>query len=163
MRYFFITFVLFFYISQKMKTYNVAIASDHAGYQMKEFVAGYLLSMGHSVKDMGCYSDQSVDYPDFAHALAHQIEEGDSELGVALCGSANGISITLNRHKGIRAAICWKAELATLARSHNDANVCSLPARFISNQEAAEILDAFFEASFEGGRHQTRVDKISNF
>lgn len=143
-----------------MKTYRIGIASDHAGYEMKEFVAGYLLAAGYSVKDCGCYSNDSVDYPDFAHKLAHAIENQEVDLGVALCGSANGISMALNKHAAIRAALCWKAEIATLARSHNDANVCSLPARFITQVEAGEILDAFFAAEFEGGRHAARVAKI---
>lgn len=143
-----------------MKTYNVAVSSDHAGYQMKEFVVGYLLSKGYAVKDLGPRDQSSVDYPDYAHALARVVENRDCDLAVALCGSANGISIALNRHPGVRAAVCWMPEIARLARQHNDANVCSLPARFIDEQQASDILDAFFDAEFEGGRHQKRVEKI---
>ncbi|MEG1606667.1 MAG: RpiB/LacA/LacB family sugar-phosphate isomerase [Mucinivorans sp.] len=143
-----------------MKTYNIALAADHGGYAMKEFVAGYLLSLGHSIKDLGCHSDESVDYPDFAHLLAREMLTGDYELAFAFCGSANGISMTLNRHNGIRAALCWTAEIARLARAHNNANICSIPGRFVNEVEAAKIVDAFLEASFEGGRHEKRVAKI---
>lgn len=143
-----------------MKSCKVAIASDHAGYQMKEFLIGYLESLDFSVVDLGCDSEASVDYPDYGHKLAKAIEDGSVELGVALCGSANGITMTVNKHAKLRAALCWTPEIATLARSHNDANVCSIPARFVSNEEAAAILDAFFAATFEGGRHAARVAKI---
>lgn len=143
-----------------MKTFNVAIASDHAGYEMKEFVAGYLLAKGYAVKDLGTHSVESVDYPVYAHALGREVAERRCDLGVALCGSANGISMTLNKHPHVRAAICWCPEIATLARQHNDANVCSLPARFVTEAQAAEILDAFFAAEFEGGRHVRRVEQI---
>lgn len=143
-----------------MKSCKVAIASDHAGYQMKEFLIGYLESLDFSVVDLGCDSEASVDYPDYGHKLARAVEDGSVELGVALCGSANGITMTVNKHAKLRAALCWKPEIATLARSHNDANVCSIPARFVSNEEAAAILDAFFAATFEGGRHAARVAKI---
>lgn len=143
-----------------MKNCKVAIASDHAGYQMKEFLIGYLESLDCTVVDLGCDSDSSVDYPDYGHKLARAIEDGSAELGVALCGSANGITMTVNKHAKLRAALCWKPEIATLARSHNDANVCSIPARFVSNEEAAAIIDAFFAAQFEGGRHAARVAKI---
>ena len=143
-----------------MKTYNVAIASDHAGYRMKEFVAGYLLSKGYAVNDLGTHSEESVEYPVYAHALARVVAAGECDLAVSLCGSANGISMTLNKHPKVRAAICWCPEIAALARQHNDANVCSLPARFIDETQAAAILDAFFDAEFEGGRHQRRVEMI---
>lgn len=142
------------------KNYKVAIASDHAGYGMKEFLIGYLESLDFSVLDLGCESESSVDYPDYGHKLAAALETGEAELGVAICGSANGISMTVNKHARLRAAICWIPEIATLARSHNDANVCSIPARFVSNEEAAAIVDAFFGAEFEGGRHARRVAKI---
>lgn len=151
---------------------KIGIACDHAGYRMKEVLIGYLEAMDYTVVDCGCDSEQSVDYPDYAHKLAVLVEAGASatsatsatdsvELGVALCGSANGISMTLNKHQGVRAALCWKPEIATLARQHNDANVCSLPARYLSDEEAIAILDAFLSAKFEGGRHQARVDKIA--
>ncbi|MFI3330668.1 MAG: ribose 5-phosphate isomerase B [Rikenellaceae bacterium] len=140
---------------------KVGIAADHAGYQMKEFVLGYLSSLGHEVYDFGTLSEESVDYPDFAHPLAEAVEKKEVELGFAFCGSANGISMTLNKHQGVRAAICWLAEIATLAREHNDANICSMPARYISNELAIEITDAFLAANFEGGRHIARVNKIA--
>lgn len=143
-----------------MKTFNVAIASDHAGYRMKEFVAGYLLAKGYAVNDLGTRSEESVDYPVYAHALGREVAEGRCALGVSLCGSANGISMALNKHPKVRAAVCWCPEIAALARQHNDANVCSLPARFLSEEQAAAILDAFFEAEFEGGRHRRRVEMI---
>ncbi len=145
-----------------MKSKKVGIASDHAGYQMKEFIVGYLDSKGYDVHDFGCYSEESCDYPDFAHELANSIENGEVEMGFALCGSANGISMALNKHKGIRAAICWEAELAELARVHNDANVCSLPARFIENDTAQEIVDIFLATPTSTvERHMNRVAKIS--
>ncbi len=143
-----------------MKTYNVAVASDHAGYELKAFVVEYLAAKGYGVRDLGTHGPQSVDYPDFGHALAIEVAAGLCDLGVALCGTANGITMSINRHRGVRAAICWKPEIAQLARAHNDANVCSLPARMISQQEAAAILDAFFATDFEGGRHVRRVEKI---
>lgn len=138
----------------------IGLAADHGGFAVKEFVAGLLLSEGYAIEDLGCYSTESVDYPDFAHKLATAIEHGDLELGFAFCGSANGISMALNRHKGVRAAICWKAEIATLARQHNNANVCSIPGRFVNEIEAGDIVEAFLQAQFESGRHQGRVEKI---
>lgn len=136
-----------------------AIGSDHAGYELKEFLKSSFPEIEWI--DKGCYSTESVDYPDYAHAVASSIEHGESPMGLLICGSGNGISIAANKHAGIRAAIAWKPELAALARQHNDANILSLPARFISEQEAMAIVKAFLEASFEGGRHQKRVDKIS--
>lgn len=139
---------------------TIGLAADHGGYACKEFVAGYLMGLGYAIKDYGTMSEASVDYPDFAHALANGIEKGEVELGFAFCGSANGISMSLNRHCGVRAALCWKPEIATLARAHNDANVCSIPGRFVDQSEAAAIVDAFLEAQFEGGRHTGRIEKI---
>lgn len=139
----------------------VGMACDHAGYEMKEALKPLLKSLGFEIKDYGTNSSESVDYPDFAHPLAEAVEKGEVCCGVALCGSGNGISMTLNKHQGVRAALCWNAELASLARQHNDANVLSLPARFISRESAEEIVKAFFAASFEGGRHQRRVEKIA--
>lgn len=138
----------------------IGLAADHGGFAIKEFVAGYLLAAGYAIKDYGCTSTDSVDYPDFAHALARGIQSGEVEQGFAVCGSANGISMALNRHAGIRAAICWKPEIATLARAHNNANVCSIPGRFVSEIETAAIVDAYLAASYEGGRHEGRVQKI---
>lgn len=140
---------------------TLGFAADHAGYKMKETVLGYLLSLGYSVKDYGTNSEESVDYPDFAHALAKGIENGECQLGFAFCGSANGIAMTLNKHQQIRAAICWTPELASLAKTHNNANVCSIPARFVDNCTAIKIVETFLSATFEGGRHQARVDKIT--
>lgn len=138
----------------------IGIACDHAGYQLKEFLTGYLDSIGYDVLDYGCHSEESCDYPDFAHALARGIEEGECERGVAICGSGNGIAMTLNKHQSIRAAICWDPEIAALASQHNNANVCVLPGRFIENTVATAIVDAFLDTPFEGGRHQGRLDKI---
>ncbi len=139
---------------------KIGIASDHAGYQMKEFFVGYLDSLGYDVHDFGCHSEESCDYPDYAHPLALAVENGEVPLGIGLCGSGNGMAMTLNKHRGIRAALCWNAEIATLARMHNDANVCVLPARFVDNVEATAIVDAFLAGKFEGGRHQRRIDKM---
>ncbi len=138
---------------------KLAIGCDHAGFSLKEFLKSNFNEIDWL--DKGCYSADSVDYPDFAHAVARSIEDKETELGILICGSGNGISIAANKHADIRAAIAWKPELASLARQHNDANILSLPARFISELEAIEIVKAFLEASFEGGRHQARVDKIS--
>ncbi len=138
----------------------IGICSDHAGYELKSFVSEWLKSKGYDVKDFGTHSTDSCDYPDFAHPLALSIEAGDCDLGVAVCGSGNGINMTLNKHQGIRAALCWIEEIARLARLHNDANVLVMPGRFISTQEADKILSAFFRTEFEGGRHQKRIDKI---
>jgi ribose 5-phosphate isomerase B len=138
---------------------KLAIGCDHAGFSLKEFLKSNFNEIDWL--DKGCYSPDSVDYPDLAHTVARSIEDKETELGILICGSGNGISIAANKHAGIRAAIAWKPELASLARQHNDANILSLPARFISEHEAVEIVKAYLEASFEGGRHQTRVDKIS--
>lgn len=141
-----------------MKT--IGICSDHAGFALKQHVKQWLEAKGWAYKDFGTYSEESCDYPDFAHQLAEAVEAGECYPGIAICGSGQGISMTLNKHQGIRAALCWEPELAALARQHNDANVLSMPGRFISNEKADEIMEAFFSASFEGGRHQRRVDKI---
>lgn len=140
---------------------KIGFACDHAGYEMKCFLVGYLVSQGYEIQDYGCYSNDSVDYPDFAHGLAVGMENGEVPIGIALCGSANGISMTLNKHQYIRAAICWQPEIAALARQHNDANICSIPARFVSEELATQIVDAYLSSEFEGGRHQARVDKIA--
>lgn len=139
---------------------KIGFACDHAGYEMKEFLVGYLSSRGHEVMDFGAHSSESVDYPDFAHPLAESVESGECERGVALCGSGEGMSMTLNKHQGIRAALCWRADIASLTRLHNDSNIVVLPARFIDNDEAVAIVDAFLAGEFEGGRHINRVNKI---
>lgn len=140
---------------------KIAIGADHAGYKLKEVIEAYLLSKDHSVKDFGCHSEESVDYPDFAHPVAESVEKKEFDFGVLICGSANGVSMAANKHKGIRSAICWTEELARLARQHNDANIISLPARFITEEEAKKCVDAFLAGQFEGGRHGRRVEKIS--
>ena len=128
---------------------------------MKEFLVGYLASKGYEMTDFGTHSAESIDYPDFGHALAEAIESGELKRGIGLCGSGEGMAMTLNKHQGIRAGLCWKAEIAGLTRQHNDANVVVLPARFISNDEAMAIVDAFLNTEFEGGRHVRRVEKIA--
>ncbi len=143
-----------------MEMKKIGIASDHAGYELKELLVGWLSSKGYDVFDFGCTSPESCDYADFAHPLATAIENGDFENGVAICGSANGMIMTLNKHQGIRAALCWLPEIAELARQHNNANICALPARFLENEEAIEILDKFLKTDFEGGRHQRRIEKM---
>lgn len=142
-----------------MKT--VAIACDHAGYEYKEKLVKYFKELGHEVKDFGCYSNESMDYPDTAHPLAYSIENKEYEIGFTICGSGNGISMCANKHQGVRCALCWEVEISALARQHNDANVCGMPARFISYEKAKEIADTFLNTEFEGGRHQKRVDKIA--
>lgn len=137
-----------------------AICSDHAGYELKQFLIGYLESKGIEVDDFGTYSTESCDYPDYAHPAAKAVEEGRNYPGIAMCGSGEGISITLNKHQGIRAALCWEPELGRLARQHNDANFIVFPARFIEPEKAAAILDVYLDTPFEGGRHQHRIDKI---
>lgn len=138
---------------------KIIIGSDHAGFEMKEALKQWLHNQSVILEDVGCHSDQSVDYPDYAHAVAQKVESEDS-VGILLCGSANGVCITANKHKGIRAALCWNREIAVLARQHNDANIVCIPARFISIDEAKSIVEAFLNTSFEGGRHQNRVNKI---
>lgn len=143
-----------------MCTTITGIASDHAGYALKEHVKAYLTRKGMAVKDYGTYSEDSCDYPDFGHALAEGIESGECEKGIAICGSGEGISMTLNKHQSIRAALCWKPEIAHLARQHNNANVLVMPGRFVTTDEADAIMDEFLTTSFEGGRHERRIDKI---
>ena len=143
-----------------MEVQTVGVACDHAGFALKQFVLQYLEEKGYPVKDYGTWSDASVDYPDFGHALAEGIESGEVYPGIAICGSGEGISITLNKHQQVRAGLCWIPEIAHLIRQHNDANVLVMPGRFIDNNMARKIMDEFFTASFEGGRHQKRVDKI---
>jgi ribose 5-phosphate isomerase B len=140
---------------------KIAIGSDHAGFALKAKLITILEAEGHQVKDFGCYSEDSIDYPDYAHPVANELEQYAADLGVLICGSGNGISMTANKHQGIRCALCWTPEIASLARQHNDANILSLPARFISEELATEILHAFLSAQFEGGRHATRVGKIA--
>jgi ribose 5-phosphate isomerase B len=139
----------------------IPIGADHAGFQLKERVKAHLEEKGYEVKDFGCYSEESIDYPDYAHPVASMVEENENMLGIVICGSGNGINMTANKHQGIRSALCWKKEIAELARQHNDANVIALPARFISEEEGIEMVDVFLATTFEGGRHQNRVTKIA--
>ncbi len=138
---------------------SIAIGGDHAGFEYKKVLIDFLKE--YTVKDFGTYSADSVDYPDFAHPVASAVEAGEFNLGILICGSANGVAITANKHQGIRAAICWNSELAELARGHNNANVLCIPARFVSTELAKEITFKFINSTFEGGRHANRVDKIS--
>lgn len=137
------------------------MACDHAGYELKEILKVYLQELGYAVKDFGTNSRESMDYPDTAHPLANALEANEVDFGVAMCGSGNGIQMTLNKHQGVRAALCWDVELASLAKQHNNANILVLPARFIPTEKAKEIVDAYLAAEFEGGRHQRRVEKIA--
>lgn len=138
----------------------VPIGADHAGFQLKSVVIDYLQEKGYTVKDYGCYSEESIDYADFGHPVATHVENSPGVLGIVICGSGNGINMTVNKHQGIRGALCWSKEIAVLAREHNDANILSLPARFISEAAALEMVDAFLTTAFEGGRHQRRIEKI---
>lgn len=139
---------------------KVAFASDHAGYELKTALIEYMIGKGYETKDFGTHSEESCDYPDYAHPCARAVENGECDFGIAMCGSGNGIAMTLNKHQGIRAALCWLPELAALAKRHNNANILVLPARFISKEEAIAILDTYLEAEFEGGRHERRIEKI---
>ena len=139
---------------------TIAIGADHAGFLLKEQLKKWLESNGHPVQDYGAYSEDSVDYPDFAHPVATAVEKKEFDLGLLVCGSGNGVAMSANKHTGIRAAICWNEDLAALAREHNDANILCLPARFLTPEQAERILDRFLSSSFEGGRHARRVDKI---
>jgi ribose 5-phosphate isomerase B len=140
---------------------KLAIGADHAGYFLKEKLLKYLAKEHYEVRDFGTYTDESVDYPDYAHPLAKAVASGEFELGISICGSGNGINMVVNKHPGIRSALCWNEEISRLARAHNDANICALPGRFISESEAYLIVKTFLNTGFEGGRHKRRIDKIS--
>lgn len=139
---------------------KIAFCSDHAGYEMKQIMIQYMKEKGYEPVDFGTFSEESCDYPDFAHPAALAVERGECDFGIGMCGSGEGISMTLNKHQHIRAALCWMTELASLARRHNDANFLTLPARFIAPELAKMIADTFVSTDFEGGRHQRRIDKI---
>jgi ribose 5-phosphate isomerase B len=141
------------------KNISIAIGADHAGFDYKNLLVEFLKD--YNIKDYGAYSADSVDYPDFAHPVANAVENGEFSLGILICGSANGVAMTANKHQGIRAAICWNEELAELARTHNNANILCIPARHITMEEAKKICMKFIDSEFEGGRHSNRVDKIS--
>src|SRR5689334_10447041 len=140
---------------------KIAIGSDHAGFEYKEALRKWLEESGNDTKDFGTYSTASADYPDFAHPVASAVEKKEFELGILVCGSANGVAITANKHQGIRAAICWGEELAQLSREHNDANVICIPARFVREGDAEKMVGIFMTTDFEGGRHSRRVEKIA--
>jgi ribose 5-phosphate isomerase B len=142
-------------------TKPVAIGADHAGFDYKEDLISYLEAKGIGYKDFGTHSTESVDYPDFAHPVASAVEQGEASFGILLCGSANGVAITANKHAGIRAAICWGEELAKLARMHNNANIICIPARFVREGDAEKMVELFMLTGFEGGRHEKRVEKIA--
>ncbi len=139
---------------------KIGLAADHAGFELKEKLIKYLKEKDIDCSNFGTDSNESCDYADFAHPMASAVENKEVDFGISVCGSGNGINMTVNKHQGIRAALCWNTEISTLARSHNDANICSLPARFISENLAFEIVDAFLDTKFEGGRHQRRINKI---
>ena len=140
---------------------QIAICSDHAGYELKEYLLEWLKLKNIKFIHFGTFSAESCDYADFAHPLAEAVETGKVSLGIAICGSGQGVCMTVNKHQNIRGALCWSAEIAALAREHNNANVCCLPARFISKEEAVQILEIFFSTSFQGGRHQRRIEKMA--
>jgi len=140
--------------------YTIAVGSDHAGFDLKNDVLVYLIENGHQPHDFGPDSADSVDYPDYAHKVADSVATGENQLGILICGSGNGVCITANKHQGVRAALAWQPELASLARQHNNANVVCLPARFVSTEDALKIVDAYLNSDFEGGRHENRVNKI---
>jgi ribose 5-phosphate isomerase B len=139
---------------------SIALASDHAGFALKEKVQLFLEDNGARVKDFGCFTTESCDYPDYAHPLAEAVEKGEYEFGIVICHTGNGVAMTANKHQGVRAGLCWNVEVAHLIRQHNNANCLVMPGRFISNREAEVIMDEYLKTPFEGGRHQTRIDKI---
>ncbi|GHV01219.1 ribose 5-phosphate isomerase B [Bacteroidia bacterium] len=139
---------------------KIGFASDHAGYELKEFLVGYLDAKGYDIFDFGCHSVESCDYPDMAHPLAEAVADKQVDCGIAICGSGIGMSIAINRHRGVRGSLCWEVELAALTRQHNDSNVLVLPARFIDNTKATQIVDKYLSTAFEGDRHIQRVAKI---
>ena len=139
---------------------KIAIGNDHAGTELKLQILRYLEENNHTVINVGTDTDESVDYPDFAHQVGHKVDQGETEKGIVICGSGNGVNITVNKYPGVRSALCWTIEIAALARQHNNANVIAIPARFVSAEMALEMVKVFFETDFEGGRHSRRVDKI---
>ena len=138
----------------------IVIGCDHAGFELKNKIITHLSEKGFEVKDMGCYSEDSIDYADYAHPVAFEVEENSDVTGILICGSGNGINMTANKHQGVRSALCWTPEISKLAREHNDANILTLPGRFVNDELALEIVDVFFSTEFEGGRHLNRINKI---
>lgn len=145
---------------KNLKGKVIAVASDHAGFEKKQIILKFLKEKGIAYKDFGCFSDESVDYPIYAHLIGEAIEKGEYEIGITFCGSGQGISIVANKHQGVRSGVCWNKEIAMLARQHNNANICAVPGRFVSNEEAIAIVEAFLSAEFEGGRHARRIAQI---
>jgi ribose 5-phosphate isomerase B len=145
---------------KNFKGKTIAIASDHAGFYKKQAIIKYFQEKGIAYKDLGCYSDESCDYPDFGHLIAEAIDRGDYEQGITFCGSGQGISITANKHQNVRSGVCWNPEIGALAKQHNNANICAIPSRFVSDEEAVAIVEAYLNAEFEGGRHARRIAKI---
>ena len=143
-----------------MKNLKIAVVSDHAGFYLKEKLIAFLIKEKYDFKDFGCPTPDIVDYPDYGHPMAIAISSGEFDLGISICGTGNGINMVVNKHQGIRSALCWNEEISRLARAHNDANVCALPGRFISESEAYLIVKTFLETTFEGGRHTKRIGKI---
>ena len=139
---------------------KIGFASDHAGFKYKEKIKKYLHDKAYKTNDYGCYSLESVDYPDFAHKLAESIEKGENDFGIQFCGTGNGINMSANKHQGIRAALCWNTHIAEQARLHNNANILTMPARHLEWQEVEKIVETFLSTNFEGGRHENRVSKI---
>lgn len=140
---------------------KISIGSDHAGFDYKEVIIKFLEEKSFTVQDFGTHSSESVDYPDFAHPVSKEVNDNEDTMGILICGSGNGVSIAANKHSNVRAALCWNEEISSLARLHNNANICSLPARFIDLDTAKKIVETFLTTEFEGGRHQRRVGKIS--
>ena len=144
-----------------MKKTLIPIGCDHAGFQLKEKIISHLTGKGFEIEDFGCSSEESIDYPDFGHPVASKVETTEGMLGIIICGSGNGINMTANKHQKVRSALCWSKEIAELSRTHNNANILSIPSRFVSLSEAVEMVKTFLNTNFEGGRHLTRVNKIS--
>lgn len=140
---------------------KIAIGSDHAGFEYKSKIVQYLTDKGIEVQDFGTFSTESVDFPDFAHPTASAVEKGEVDFGILICGSGQGVNMTANKHQGVRSALCWNTDVARLSREHNDANIIALPARFVAYEYAIEMIEIFLNTSFEGGRHERRVQKIS--
>lgn len=143
-----------------MKNLNIAIACDHAGFYMKEILVKFLIKEGYKIRDFGTDSEESVDYPDYGHPMVRAVENNEYDYGISICGSGNGINMVANKYPGIRSALCWNIEISELARSHNNANICALPGRFISQAQAIAIIKVFLNTKFDGGRHERRIKKI---
>lgn len=143
-----------------MKNLNIAIACDHAGFYMKEILVKFLIKEGYKIRDFGTDSEESVDYPDYGHPMVRAVENNEYDYGISICGSGNGINMVANKYPGIRSALCWNIEISELARSHNNANICALPGRFISQAQSIAIIKVFLNTKFDGGRHERRIKKI---